>query len=478
MNGDSGFTKQCVIDYGILHTVSCKFEQDFGKFKQNIKNNFSAVDINGKSEIEKSYIKSRYRINGTLSLCYYKDSIDKGNEEDLARKIFLYRNKAFADKISEKAILISGPLISFNTTNFCKFPSSCEKWEKGVFNASTFFLVSESIFTIVALIKPVKRYESSGGNDAYSEISEIICRLQKPQDVEVKIEKINEKWKKDIKGNHGDLLNEGKVYFLSKIFAILYGLSIILSWNESDLREESIEESLQKALNVHKDNISNTLDIFDTTLFTTAILFCNQDTFSDKDFHNKMPNLLYGYNKMDAAHLCNKKDFINKKDLSKDCNSMFFMTYNRFLMVFRKNPSENVDDEEFNRWVSVGFVLNEVVSGVFYSLHYFSEESTKLIKGLSTFFSFESLKKSNNLLKMVTEYSNSFFDPNIIQSQLIRFLFDEIFKINKFYSLSRAIKANITTAETVKLHRNVFWFTVVIAFLTGILIILSLTKKV
>ncbi len=141
-------------------------------------------------------------------------------------------------------------------------------------------------------------------------------------------------------------------------------------------------------------------------------------------------------------------------------------------MVFQKNMGEYRGDEKFDRWVPVGFVLNEIISGVFYALHYFSEESTELIEG----FPFKSFKKSNLFLKKITEYFNSFFDPNIIQSQLIRFLLDESFKINKFYSLLKMIKANFTTAETVKLHRNVFWFTVVIAFLTGILIILTITR--
>ncbi len=299
MDANSSYAENGIIDYGILHTVSFKFDRDFKKFKENIEGIFSTIDISGESDSEKYYIEHRYRIN--KNLCYYEDGIGESKEKDLLRNIFLYRNKALSDKISEKTILISGPSISFNTTNFGEFPSRFAEWEKGTFNASTFFLVSESIFTIVALIKPDKCFTIYNlfADEGYSGASEIICRLQKPQDLEVKINTINTKWKKHMAGTTGSLLEETKTYFLSEIFARLYGFSIILLWNKSNLNEKSIQEQLDE----YSENRNRTLDIFDTTLFTTVVLFCSPSIFKNPTFIEKIPNLLYGYDKVNASHL-------------------------------------------------------------------------------------------------------------------------------------------------------------------------------
>lgn len=140
------------------------------------------------------------------------------------------------------------------------------------------------------------------------------------------------------------------------------------------------------------------------------------------------------------------------------------MTYNKFLLVFKEKEYKNE-----NYWLSVGFLLSEIVSGTFYSLHFFSQQSIKMVKW---FWGYN--KNQNNFLKKLTTYANLFFDPNQIQSQLIRLLVDKAGKINKFDALLRTITSNYITRETVKLHKSVSRWTKVLAVLTVILAILAI----
>lgn len=493
MNGKTGYTKNGIIDYGILHTVSCKFDGDFEKFKDNLKNSeFFKEYKNGKGN---DYIDTRYRIKE--GKCYYPKQEDHSELDNILGQIFLYRNKAFADDISDDGILIKLPSFPLEINGFWEFPNNKipnPDPKKYKFSATLFFLISESLVNIAILIKPQNLndfYINNNKKDELNKFIELICRLQKPQDLEVDVEAIFKRFKKlhleefvkslyqkiFLKKEDKYKIKKGEaIYFLSEIlFTSYYFLRFKLIEPEKNdnnkkldnINKLFIEDKNQRiSENKYYNTYNKFLDIFDTTLFTTSILFIKDSIFNDTDFTKKILNLVYGYHEISVSRFL-ERDFINKYNISKNDRSMFFMTYNKFLIVFNKDKMSNCKiTEKFNRMVSIAFVVNEIISGVFYSLHYFAYQSTKLVHKRKA--------ASKRFLQEMIKYSNSFFDPNIIQSQLIRELIDKSFEINGFRDLLKTIKDTLLMDETVKVNGKLFWYTVIMTILMILSIVISI----
>ena len=375
----------------------------------------------------------------------YKVKEDKGYslQEDYKylAEIFIYRNKVLASRLAEEWILIVLPPFPLKTVEAY---------------ASLFILISESIVTIAMLIRPPKENGLKTSN--VDEMIKTICYLQKPQDLEIDKKAIFVRLKhRELENFLDNLLDNKDVYSLSEIFFIAYYFLF-------DLLGKSKNNSKNEHSKSYK-NYNEFLNIFNTTLFTTSILFIPPPMFSDATFIEKIPNLIYSYNKTAKKG----RDFVNDISISND--SKFFMTYNRFLMVFKEGKDL---EEEKDHWVSRAFVINEVISGIFYSLHYFANEYARLDKNK---FPWSQTKKQKQLfLNRVMEYSSSFFDPNF--SQPIWRLLDESFKINEFTVVLKTIKDNIIMSETVKLNRRILSITFVLALLTFVLIFITIVEQV
>ncbi|MHB8292872.1 MAG: hypothetical protein ACYDEG_10465, partial [bacterium] len=427
-----------VIDYRILHTVSHEFNGDFKRFQKNIRKNKSLESLKIKGV--DTYIDSIYRIKEEKDN-YSKEEKCYSLEEDYKylSEIFIYRNKALTGRLSEKWILIILPSFPLKTVEAC---------------ASLFFLISESIITIVKLIRPPKANGLKISN--VDEMIKTICYLQKPQDLEIDKKAVLARFKhRDIK-NFVDNLFDNKnkdTYSLSEIFFIAYYFLFYL-----------LGKSKHNSKNKHNKSYkyyNEFLNVFNTTLFTTSILFIPPSMFSDAIFIEKIPNLIYSYD-----GTAKKRDFVNDISISDD--SKFFMTYNRFLMVFKEGKDL---EEEKDHWVSRAFVVNEIISGIFYSLHYFANEYAKLVKKK---FTRNRRTKKQFFLNRVMEYSSSFFDPNF--SQAIWRLLDESFKINEFTVVLKTIKDNIIMSETIKLNKSILSVTFVLVILTIVLILLAIIQ--
>lgn len=438
MAANSKFTENSVIDaidvidYRILYTVSYEFNGDYKRFRKNISKNkyLESLKIKGIN----TYIDSIYKVKE-----------DKGYslQEDYKylAEIFIYRNKVLASRLAEEWILIVLPPFPLKTVEAY---------------ASLFILISESIVTIAMLIRPPKENGLKTSN--VDEMIKTICYLQKPQDLEIDKKAIFVRLKhRELENFLDNLLDNKDVYSLSEIFFIAYYFLF-------DLLGKSKNNSKNEHSKSYK-NYNEFLNIFNTTLFTTSILFIPPPMFSDATFIEKIPNLIYSYNKTAKKG----RDFVNDISISND--SKFFMTYNRFLMVFKEGKDL---EEEKDHWVSRAFVINEVISGIFYSLHYFANEYARLDKNK---FPWSQTKKQKQLfLNRVMEYSSSFFDPNF--SQPIWRLLDESFKINEFTVVLKTIKDNIIMSETVKLNRRILSITFVLALLTFVLIFITIVEQV
>lgn len=438
MAANSKFTENSVIDaidvidYRILYTVSYEFNGDYKRFRKNISKNkyLEPLKIKGID----SYIDSIYKV---------KEEKGYSLQEDYKylAEIFIYRNKVLASRLAEEWILIVLPPFPLKTVEAY---------------ASLFILISESIVTIAMLIRPPKENGLKTSN--VDEMIKTICYLQKPQDLEIDKKAIFVRLKhRELENFLDNLLDNKDVYSLSEIFFIAYYFLF-------DLLGKSKNNSKNEHSKSYK-NYNEFLNIFNTTLFTTSILFIPPLMFSDATFIEKIPNLIYSYNKTAKKG----RDFVNDISISND--SKFFMTYNRFLMVFKEGKDL---EEEKDHWVSRAFVINEVISGIFYSLHYFANEYARLDKNK---FPWSQTKKQKQLfLNRVMEYSSSFFDPNF--SQPIWRLLDESFKINEFTVVLKTIKDNIIMSETVKLNRRILSITFVLALLTFVLIFITIVEQV
>ncbi len=458
------------IDYRIFHSVSLEFEGDYDNFKKNIKKEkkFCELDkdkllkvVNKTDDDDKQYrlmyLGSRFRLS--KDGCYYFSGCDEKEIKEIS-EVFLYRNKVLADSLSNKGVLIGLPSFRVNIEKVANFPleisSSCGQTSE-VINVNLFFLISESIVTIGMLLAPIKK-----GKIGCDSLVETICDLQKPQELLVKMkynekcgttffkefEKYANKLFLPIRKNGKSKNNENEEYFLSEIFFLFY--------------QYLLYKLLKKECDTKRivDIYNKFLDVFDTTIFTTTAL--SVPLHLKLDIEKKIPNLIQGYKNLNAD--CSCLNFIGKENLSDYDNTRFFMTYNRFLMIFFRNVKD--EKKEFKEWVMpAGFVLNEIVSSIFYSLHFFSDTAITMSK--SNFFD---LRKSKKFLKRLVEYYYLFFDPNLIQSQLIRYLLDKSFGINKFDSLLTAINDNFETIESVKSERGIFWFTIIVTILTSVII--------
>ena len=438
MTANSKFTENSVIDvinvvdYRILYTVSYEFNGDYKRFRKNISKNkyLESLKIKGIN----TYIDSIYKVKE-----------DKGYslQEDYKylSEIFIYRNRVLASRLAEEWILIVLPPFPLKTIEAY---------------ASLFILISESIVTIAMLIRPPKENGLKISN--VDEMIKTICYLQKPQDLEIDKKAIFVRLKhRELENFLDNLLDNKDVYSLSEIFFIDYYFLF-------DLLGKSKNNSKNEHSKSYK-NYNEFLNIFNTTLFTTSILFIPPPMFSDTTFIEKIPNLIYSYNKTAKKG----RDFVNDISISND--SKFFMTYNRFLMVFKEGKDL---EEEKDHWVSRAFVINEVISGIFYSLHYFANEYARLDK--KKFLWSQTKKQKQLFLNRVMEYSSSFFDPNF--SQPIWRLLDESFKINEFTVVLKTIKDNIIMSETVKLNRRILSITFVLAILTFVLIFIAIVEQV
>ncbi|MCL4546496.1 MAG: hypothetical protein M1576_01985 [Deltaproteobacteria bacterium] len=438
MTANSKFTENSVIDvinvvdYRILYTVSYEFNGDYKRFRKNISKNkyLESLKIKGIN----TYIDSIYKVKE-----------DKGYslQEDYKylSEIFIYRNRVLASRLAEEWILIVLPPFPLKTIEAY---------------ASLFILISESIVTIAMLIRPPKENGLKISN--VDEMIKTICYLQKPQDLEIDKKAIFVRLKhRELENFLDNLLDNKDVYSLSEIFFIAYYFLF-------DLLGKSKNNSKNEHSKSYK-NYNEFLNIFNTTLFTTSILFIPPPMFSDTTFIEKIPNLIYSYNKTAKKG----RDFVNDISISND--SKFFMTYNRFLMVFKEGKDL---EEEKDHWVSRAFVINEVISGIFYSLHYFANEYARLDK--KKFLWSQTKKQKQLFLNRVMEYSSSFFDPNF--SQPIWRLLDESFKINEFTVVLKTIKDNIIMSETVKLNRRILSITFVLAILTFVLIFIAIVEQV
>jgi hypothetical protein len=420
-----------VIDYRILYTVSYEFNGDYKRFRKNISKNkyLEPLKIKGID----SYIDSIYKV---------KEEKGYSLQEDYKylAEIFIYRNKVLASRLAEEWILIVLPPFPLKTIEAY---------------TSLFILISKSIVTIAMLIRPPKENGLKISN--VDEMIKTICYLQKPQDLEIDKKAIFVRLKhRELENFLDNLLDNKDVYSLSEIFFIAYYFLF-------DLLGKSKNNSKIEHSKSYK-NYNEFLNIFNTTLFTTSILFIPPLMFSDTTFIEKIPNLIYSYNKTAKKG----RDFVNDISISND--SKFFMTYNRFLMVFKEGKDL---EEEKDHWVSRAFVINEVISGIFYSLHYFANEYAILAKKK---FPWSKTKKRKQLfLNRVMEYSSSFFDPNF--SQPIWRLLDESFKINEFTVVLKTIKDNIIMSETVKLNRRILSITFVLVVLTLILILIAVISS-
>jgi hypothetical protein len=438
MTANSKFTENSVIDvinvvdYRILYTVSYEFNGDYKRFRKNISKNkyLESLKIKGIN----TYIDSIYKVKE-----------DKGYslQEDYKylSEIFIYRNRVLASRLAEEWILIVLPPFPLKTIEAY---------------ASLFILISESIVTIAMLIRPPKENGLKISN--VDEMIKTICYLQKPQDLEIDKKAIFVRLKhRELENFLDNLLDNKDVYSLSEIFFIAYYFLF-------DLLGKSKNNSKNEHSKSYK-NYNEFLNVFNTTLFTTSILFIPPPMFSDTTFIEKIPNLIYSYNKTAKKG----RDFVNDISISND--SKFFMTYNRFLMVFKEGKDL---EEEKDHWVSRAFVINEVISGIFYSLHYFANEYARLDK--KKFLWSQTKKQKQLFLNRVMEYSSSFFDPNF--SQPIWRLLDESFKINEFTVVLKTIKDNIIMSETVKLNRRILSITFVLAILTFVLIFIAIVEQV
>ncbi|MHB8282213.1 MAG: hypothetical protein ACYDDE_05340 [bacterium] len=417
-----------VVDYRILYTVSYEFNGDYKRFRKNISKNkyLEPLKIKGID----SYIDSIYKV---------KEEKGYSLQEDYKylAEIFIYRNRVLASRLAEEWILIVLPPFPLKTIEAY---------------TSLFILISESIVTIAMLIRPPKENGIKISN--VDEMIKTICYLQKPQDLEIDKKAIFVRLKhRELENFLDNLLDNKDVYSLSEIFFIAYYFLFDL-----------LGKSKNNSKNAHSKSYKNYnefLNIFNTTLFTTSILFIPPLMFSDATFIEKIPNLIYSYNKTAKKG----RDFVNDISISND--SKFFMTYNRFLMVFKEGKDL---EEEKDHWVSRAFVINEVISGVFYSLHYFANEYAILAKKK---FPWSKTKKRKQLfLNRVMEYSSSFFDPNF--SQPIWRLLDESFKINEFTVVLKTIKDNIIMSETIKLNRRILSITFVLVIFTFVLIFITI----
>lgn len=421
-----------VVDYRILYTVSYEFNGDYKRFRKNISKNkyLESLKIKGIN----SYIDSIYKV---------KEEKGYSLQEDYKylSEIFTYRNKVLASRLAEEWILIVFPPFPLKTV---------ESYD------SLFLLISESIVTIAMLIRPPKENGLKISN--VDEMIKTICYLQKPQDLEIDKKAIFVRLKhRELENFIDNLFDNKDVYSLSEIFFITYYFLFDLLGKAKNNSKNGHGKSYK--------NYNEFLNIFNTTLFISSILFIPPAMFSDATFIEKIPNLIYSYDKTAKKG----RDFVNDISISND--SKFFMTYNRFLMVFKKGKDL---EEEKNHWVSRAFVINEVISGIFYSLHYFANEYNRLAKNK---FPWIKTKKQKQLfLNRVMEYSSSFFDPNF--SQPIWRLLDESFKINEFTVVLKTIKDNIIMSETVKLNRRILSITFVLAILTFVLIFIAIVEQV
>lgn len=432
-----------VVDYRILHTVSHEFNGDFNRFRKSISKNKSLESINIKGVND--YIDSIYRIKEEKDH-YSKEEKCYSLEEDYKylSEIFIYRNNALAGRFSGKWILIVLPSFPLKSVEAC---------------ASLFFLISESIITIVKLIRPPKA--DSLKISSIDEMIETICYLQKPQDLAIDKKAVLARFQhrdiNDFLDNLFDNTNKD-VYSLSEVFFIAYYFLFYL------IGKSKNNSNSKGKYNKYYKHYNEFLNVFNTTLFTTSILFIPPSMFSNATFIDKIPNLIYSY-----SRTAKKRDFVNDISISDD--SKFFMTYNRFLMVFKEGKDL---EEEKDHWVSRAFVINEVISGIFYALHYFANEYARLAKKK---FPWRQTKKQRQLfLNRVMEYSSSFFDPNF--SQPIWRLLDASFKINEFTVVLKTIKDNIVMSETIKLNRRILSITIVLVTLTIVLILLTIVQVI
>ena len=246
MAANSKFTENSVIDaidvidYRILYTVSYEFNGDYKRFRKNISKNkyLESLKIKGIN----TYIDSIYKVKE-----------DKGYslQEDYKylAEIFIYRNKVLASRLAEEWILIVLPPFPLKTVEAY---------------ASLFILISESIVTIAMLIRPPKENGLKTSN--VDEMIKTICYLQKPQDLEIDKKAIFVRLKhRELENFLDNLLDNKDVYSLSEIFFIAYYFLF-------DLLGKSKNNSKNEHSKSYK-NYNEFLNIFNTTLFTTSILF-------------------------------------------------------------------------------------------------------------------------------------------------------------------------------------------------------------